>query len=130
MATGVSCLVNQEEIMQQRMTTNGPEYLVKWKDWDGDPTWEPEANLACPEKLEAFLNKAVQATTQCVEGKPWSSTVTMDIMAVSPQQVLVEVCIQTGRSPGDIVGLYASPPCRTYSAVDSAIRRFELRHGA
>lgn len=29
--------------------------LIKWKGWQGEPTWEPEANLNCAAEIKKFL---------------------------------------------------------------------------
>ena len=46
-----------EHIIGQRKGVLGMEYLVVWLDYDGDPTWEPEANLSLKGKKEKPLNK-------------------------------------------------------------------------
>ena len=47
-----------DEILDSRETSAGVEYLVKWKgdddDDDSNQTWEPSANLSCPDLLEQF----------------------------------------------------------------------------
>lgn len=39
------------------MKRNGTrEFLVQWKHWSSEyNTWEPEANLNCPELIEKFM---------------------------------------------------------------------------
>ena len=49
-----------DKIVAERKSPDGREYLVLWKGED-DPTWEPEANLECPEKLEAYLQQRAAA---------------------------------------------------------------------
>ena len=44
-----------ERILDSRISKKKTEYLVKWLDWDDiHNTWEPEANLSCPEKLAEY----------------------------------------------------------------------------
>lgn len=38
--------------------TGAYEYLIRWRNWDGDDTWEPEANLSDTVKQEAELVKS------------------------------------------------------------------------
>jgi len=45
-----------EKILEKRIRKGKVEYLVKWKGWESadDNTWEPVANLECPEIIEAY----------------------------------------------------------------------------
>ena len=44
-----------EDIVDRRDGAEGPEYLVKWKDWPNDAnTWEPEKHLRKLDKLAEF----------------------------------------------------------------------------
>jgi hypothetical protein len=48
-------IYNIEKILDRRISKGIMMYLVKWLDWDDiHNSWEPESNLSCPEKLEAF----------------------------------------------------------------------------
>jgi Chromo (CHRromatin Organisation MOdifier) domain len=46
-------------IVQMRFKKDGTrEFLVHWKRWSSHyDTWEPEANLSCPEIIEKFMKK-------------------------------------------------------------------------
>jgi len=48
-----------QSIIEKRLRKGKVEYLVKWKGWDdpADNTWEPVANLECPEIIEAYEKK-------------------------------------------------------------------------
>ena len=51
-----------EDLLDMRTSTRGRlqkrEFLVKWLGYSVfDATWEPEANLNCPEILKAFLSR-------------------------------------------------------------------------
>jgi len=48
-----------ELIAEKRIRKGKIEYLVKWKGWEdpSDNTWEPVANLECPEIIEAYEKK-------------------------------------------------------------------------
>lgn len=46
-----------DEVLDKRVNEkNEVEYLVRWKDWPGEPTWEPEANCNCINLIAAFEN--------------------------------------------------------------------------
>lgn len=44
-----------DKILAKQMSIDGNvAYLVKWKGWQGEPTWEPESNCQCPQKINEF----------------------------------------------------------------------------
>ena len=44
-----------EKVMDKRRDNNGRTfYLLKWKSWDGEPTWEPEDNCMCSRLIDMF----------------------------------------------------------------------------
>lgn len=48
-----------DKIVQMRFKKDGTrEFLVHWKRWSSHyDTWEPEANLSCPDIIEKFMKK-------------------------------------------------------------------------
>jgi len=48
-----------ETIINKRIRRGKVEYQVKWKGWDNpdDNTWEPVANLECPELISEYEKK-------------------------------------------------------------------------
>jgi hypothetical protein len=51
------------DIVDMRVKKDGSrEFLVRWKRWSKDyDTWEPEANLNCPEIIEKYLKRLENA---------------------------------------------------------------------
>jgi hypothetical protein len=45
-----------EEILERRVRHNEVEYLVRWKNWDGEPTWVKEKDCTCVNLIAAFEN--------------------------------------------------------------------------
>lgn len=52
-----------DKIIEMRMKKNGTrEFLVHWKKWSSEyDTWEPEANLSCPDIIDKFMNRVEDA---------------------------------------------------------------------
>ena len=111
-----------EQILAQRHTVRGAEYLVQWKNWDGDPTWEPEEHLSCPEKLEDFLltQSASKVAAALQDNKPKAQTLKLDLMELGADTLMEEVCARAGYNLEDVVAIIASPPCHTYSVADAS----------
>lgn len=54
-----------EKVLDKKINpiTGNVEYLLKWKAWDGDPTWEPEENCACTVLIRKFEKEALKIKT-------------------------------------------------------------------
>lgn len=49
-------------------------YLVKWKAWDGDATWEPEENCLCTQKIEDWEKATSYTRKSKKEPSPMAET--------------------------------------------------------
>lgn len=48
-----------EKILEKRLHHGKVEYLIKWEGYpDSENTWEPQANLDCPDIIKAFEDAA------------------------------------------------------------------------
>lgn len=49
------------EVVGKRYENNGKIfYQLKWKDWEGEPTWEPEENCTCSRLIKEFESRIVE----------------------------------------------------------------------
>lgn len=47
-----------EQVIGKQLDENGRlSYHLKWKNWDGEPTWEPKANCRCDRLIEEYERK-------------------------------------------------------------------------
>lgn len=54
-----------ETILGKKFDSEGNvEYLVKWKSWNGDPTWEPEDNCLCTDLITMYEAKIAKFQEQ------------------------------------------------------------------
>ena len=133
-----------EAILEHRgKKVNGSrEFLVKWKGYE-HPTWEPEDSLNNPQLVKEFMarkpkNAPAAAPTQGTRRSPRTAAVVAsatvpdlqnvyiqaDVLRWHPHELIAEVCKLAGKDPKDMVLMWASPPCDTFSpAVASNIGR-------
>jgi hypothetical protein len=139
-----------EQIMSEKLSrvaggSRQLQYLIKWGgvDKDGSPykcSWEPSANLECPEKIKlwqelhhAERNKllkqarsiGVQAAIRLdslvahvAQLNDDCQLLTKDLSKCKKRQVIREVCEELGISLSQVLVVWASPPCETYTCLD------------
>ena len=107
-----------EQIVAERQAPGGREYLVIWADCPDEPSWEPQANLECPDKLEEYLHQRAsiqRAAAVYPHSPPWATVLTMDLLTVAPALLTETICMMAGVQPSQVVAQFAFPPCETYS---------------
>ena len=51
-----------DDIVNHRFRKGKAEYLIRWKNYTADDdTWEPEANLDCPDKIKLYKQKVFRS---------------------------------------------------------------------
>ena len=105
------------------------EYLVHWKGtWPSgqQQTWEPEDNLDCVNLLQQYLRRKGRTVSAVIDDpisdscktKPWSATVTLDLLSVPADHLTEFICKSAGVSPDQVAAQLAFVPCETYSCAD------------
>ena len=133
-----------QEICGERETSDSQrQYLVRWEGFE-DCTWEPEENLSCPEKVDAWtqlsavkrksrytaaLRRGIamvtaecMATCEVQDSKTkWESAVRiiMDLSDSQVEDVIQTVCEAAGITKAQVAAVLASPPCETFSHADA-----------
>ena len=117
------------------MAKGTKKFLV---DWEGDyePTWEPEALLNAPELVSEYhiqKNKTKRRAIRAViaknspasapaeeppRGPPRSVSLQLDLLRYSAPDLLRLICEQAAINPKDLLLVWSSPPCRTFSPAD------------
>ena len=115
-------------ILDEAGNNRSKSYLVAWDD-GSDPTWEPEALLRAPDLVAEFhrkkhtrrsLNAAAAVMRGEEEARRTSNAVTlkMDLMRWGPAEAWQRVLERAGLEWEDILVVWASPPCQTFSPAD------------
>ena len=135
-----SKLYEVQKVLSHRQAPAGVEYQVLWtpcvdNDWDEEEiTWEPEAALKCPERIGEYFKRAAQVRVAAVttlrqeeqaqEGKekwynwPGEHSVNADLLQGDPTTLLQRICRALQFRPEDVLLVWASTPCETFSRAD------------
>jgi len=114
-----------EKIVHDRgsLKAGTKQYRVKWKGWEGHPheyTWEPVRNLLhCADTIQAYemtKDKLHESVFSVHEQYGKHCTITMDLNGEEdPEEVIKKICEEAKIQEEDIVLVWASPPCSTFS---------------
>ena len=117
------------------MAKGTKKFLVNWEG-DYEPTWEPEALLNAPELVSEYhiqKNKTKRRAIRAViaknspasapaeeppRGPPRSVSLQLDLLRYSAPDLLRLICEQAAINPKDLLLVWSSPPCRTFSPAD------------
>jgi len=113
------------------------QYLIQWKDSDGKSfpcSWEPAENLECPVAIQTWsvqdhsgrtllLKRARKIGINAVSKeipviKQLSDTETLllwDLAYSRRGRMVLDVCKKLNIDPAEVLFVWASPPCDTYS---------------
>jgi len=108
---------------QGSIKENTKKYLVKWKGWEGHPhefTWEPMENLLhCADTIQEYemsKDKLHESVFSVHESLGRHCTVTLDLNGKeSAGEVIDKICEEAKIKKEDIVLVWASPPCSTFT---------------
>lgn len=79
-----------DKILEKKFTAKGEvSYLVKWKGWQGEPTWEPETNCQCQGKIEEFEKSFEKRRFGKNNSKQRNSNTSLDSDSTDVDSVLI-----------------------------------------
>ena len=122
-----SRLYEVAKVLSHRQAPAGVEYQVLWEpcvdnDWDDEETtWEPEAGLKCPDKIAEYFKRATQVRIAAIgtsEGAQREIAVQADLLQGDPTSLIQRICAAVGVDPTNVLLVWASTPCETFSKAD------------
>jgi transposase InsO family protein len=104
------------------------EVLVKWVGYD-DETWEPEEGVKNPELLKQYFRRGnpqqkvyeLARTSTVTESfryealSPTAGFIQIDILQQDPRTLIKKICQAAGVHPSQVIMVWASPPCETFT---------------
>ena len=113
------------------------QYLIDWQPLDGKAfacSWQPAENLECPGAIQSWTQQSLSERSQLMkEAKKIginavtsgigfqralsevSTLLLMDLSASRKGRMVMDVCKKLNIDPKDVLLVWASPPCDTYS---------------
>ena len=113
------------------------QYLIDWEPTDGKDftcSWQPAENLECPTAVQSWTQQSLsERSTLMKEAKKMginsvtagmgfqkalsdvSTLLLMDLSLSIRERMVMDVCKKMGVNPKDVLLVWASPPCDTYS---------------
>ena len=124
-----SRLYEVHRVIAHRVTPEGRDYQVLWEpcadnDWDtAEITWEAEASLKCPERLQEYFKEQqyiAQISSQVQPTQDRVRPVQADLLQGDPTTLVARVCASVGIDPAHVLLVWASTPCETFSRADAS----------
>ena len=127
-AEKAEALQAQEFVVEAILDTRGfkkdktREFEIKWQGYS-ETTWEDEEGFSNPKMLQQFLSKRLKkkkkktSTSGAVkhQTKRQSYYTEIDLLREDPEGLIQRICRSIGRDQSEVLLLWGSIPCRTFS---------------
>jgi len=111
-----------EKVIAERGERNkNKEYLIRWKNHTSEhDSWTPEHLIDAPKLIDEFNKRrnSLCYVNRHENASRIEATITRNIMSLDHPTAISDICREFDLDPSQVITIWASPPCQTFSPID------------